>query len=242
MKFFIFVILFSLSVHAQIKCDYKNNRKCPSGLTCVRVDSEKSECRDFDEFVPTVGYPFPEKRGILCDQGVESPHGNSHSFLNTIYAIDLKTPKGTDPEGIKAGVSGVTFVESYCKTHNDKCGQGFGNYVRIMADNGVIVQYAHLEKVWIPHKQRVNAGAYIGLEGMTGWTGANNRHLHFSVHFEPGFTKERFFKGELPKSIPFKMNICQNAYGTCNGQVTDIRNLKCARITHQLEWVSTFKL
>ena len=167
--------------------------------------------------------------------------GNSHTFINSLYALDLKTPKNTDPDAITSGVSGVAYVYKDCIEHNTKCGNGWGNHVRILTASGLVVQYAHLEKVWVRHGQFVNIGTNVGLEGTTGLTGYNNRHLHMSVHYNKDFNKNKFFLGELPKSIPFKMNICQLEHGTCNGTPIDIRELKCTRVTKKREWVQTFK-
>ena len=60
----------------------------------------------FSSEIPFVKYPFHSARGILCDQGAQSPEGNSHTYNNTLYALDLATPKGADPAGIFASVDG----------------------------------------------------------------------------------------------------------------------------------------
>ena len=238
---FLFVVLsLETLVSAGETCTYGESNQCSENKVCVQVNPGKSECQFFEEFLPLVLYPFPEKRAILCDQGVESPAGNSHTYTNTLYALDLKTPKGSDPDSIKAGIDGVAYVFNECLEHNTNCGQGWGNHVRILRYDGVVVQYAHLEKVWIQTGQFVTANTYIGLEGNTGATGHDNRHLHLSAHYSEDFTSKNFFQGYLPKSIPFKMNICQLQYGTCNGKALDIRHLHCTRKTGNPEWVNNF--
>ena len=157
--------------------------------------------------IPFVKYPFHPTRGILCDQGAQSPEGNSHTYSNTIYALDLATPVDADPAGIYAGVDGRVISFDKCFEHNTKCGAGFGNHIKILKDDGTLVFYAHLERVAVKTGDYVKAGQFIGVEGDTGWTGQDNRHLHFSVHSNwkvNGFDYYEKYLGSLPESVPLK--------------------------------------
>jgi len=243
LKYLIILFLFNLTAaESGNLCQYGSVNQCALDKTCVRLDLNNSECIKFENHLPFVGYPFPKNRSILCDQGAQSPVDNSHTFLNTLYALDLKTPPGSEADAIIAGVSGRAYVYNNCKEHNTSCGNGWGNHVRILTASGVVVQYAHLEKVWIQNGQFVKAGMNIGLEGTTGQTGSDNRHLHLSAHYQSDMTLERLMNGILPKSIPFKMNICQLQHQSCTGFAIDIRELVCKRISNQQEWVQTFKI
>jgi murein DD-endopeptidase MepM/ murein hydrolase activator NlpD len=191
--------------------------------------------------LPFVSYPFHAARGILCDQGAQSPAGNSHTFSNTLYALDLATPKGSDPAGIYASRDGVVISFGECQEHNTNCGNGFGNHVKILSDDGVLVMYAHLASVSVATGSLVRTGDFIGVEGNTGLTGHDNRHLHFSVHFDwrvDGFEYYEKNLGYLPSSVPYQMNICQPKHGTCGQGPLDIRELQCKRVTGETEWVS----
>jgi len=199
----------------------------------------------YSEELPFVSYPFHPARGIVCDQGTESPAGNSHTYNNTLYALDLATPKSADPAGLYASIDGKVVSYNNCSEHNTNCGSGFGNYVQIFGSNGTLVMYAHLEKVIVKTGDNVQSGQFIGVEGNTGLTGSNNRHLHFSVHQDwrdNGFDYYSQNLGHLPPSIPFSMNICQPKYGTCNNSPVDVRKIKCKRITNEIEWITNFKI
>ena len=195
--------------------------------------------------LPFVKYPFHPTRGILCDQGAESPEGNSHTYDNTLFALDLATPKNSDAAGIYASIDGKVISFDNCTQHNTRCGAGFGNHIKILNDDGILVLYAHLKKSFVKTGDFVKVGQFIGVEGNTGSTGTNNRHLHFSVHSDwrkNGFSYYKKYLGSLPDSVPYRMNICQSKYSTCNGKPVDIRNIKCKRITDDTEVVSTFQL
>ena len=136
-----------------------------------------------------------------------------------------------------------SFLFNECFEHNTKCGAGFGNHIKVLNDNGTLVLYAHLENVTVKTGDFVKVGQFIGVEGDTGMTGKDNRHLHFSVHYDwkrNGFDYYKKNLGSVPMSVPFKMNICQLKYFTCNEQPVDIRRLKCKRITGEVEWVNSF--
>jgi len=193
--------------------------------------------------LPFVKYPFHHARGILCDQGAESPPGNSHTYSNTMYALDLATPKSADPAGLFASVRGVVISYDQCSEHNTDCGLGWGNHVKLLAEDGTLVLYAHLDKVAVKTGMFVEVGQFIGVEGNTGMTGLDNRHLHFSVHQDwrkYGFDYYKTHLGSVPDSVPFRMNICQQRHGTCLGAPVDIRRIKFKRVTGESEWVNSF--
>lgn len=57
--------------------------------------------------------------------------------------------------------------------------QGFGNWVRIMSDEGTMTVYGHMEEVLVTTGQRVQAGQTIALMGNRGFS--TGSHLHFEV-------------------------------------------------------------
>lgn len=195
----------------------------------------------FAEQLPFVSYPFDSEREVLCDQGTKSPEGNSHTYKNTLYALDLASIKDSDPASIYSSTSGIVISYSECSEHNSSCGAGFGNHLKILRSDGLLVLYAHMDSITVKTGEVVKVGQFLGVEGNTGLTGSNNRHLHFSVHSNwtlNGFDYYKKHLGSLPNSIPFKMNICQKAYGNCKNKSMDIRELKCKRVTHKEERVS----
>ncbi len=192
-----------------------------------------------------VDYPFHPTERILCDQGSQSPDGNSHTYSNTLYALDLATPKGSDPSDILASADGYVITYDQCVDYNTNCGSGFGNHVKLLRSDGVLIMYAHLNSVSIKTGEFVKKGQFIGVEGNTGLTGYDNRHLHFSVHSDwrkNGFDYYKKHIGSLPDSIPYAMNICQEKYNTCHARAVDVREIKCKRVTGEVEWVTSYKI
>lgn len=57
--------------------------------------------------------------------------------------------------------------------------QGFGNWVRIMSDEGTMTVYGHMKEVLVSTGQRVQAGQTIALMGNRGFS--TGSHLHFEV-------------------------------------------------------------
>ena len=142
-------------------------------------------CEAFPRFVvDDVLFPFHPKHPVHCIQGSMNKFPYSHFFQNTMYAIDLASPKESLPGKIYASFDGIAYIYNKCKTNNNNkpnyCGYGYGNYIYILRSDGIFASYAHLDKIYVKNKQQVKKGELIGLEGSTGLAGL--RHLHFSLH------------------------------------------------------------
>lgn len=221
-----FFLLLSLSIKAE-SCLYGLSL-CAQNEACIKTDSNSAQCISHPDLLPTVNFPMKAEAGIYCDQGNLSPEGNSHTFTNTAYALDLVSNRSAGPGIAIAASEGIIVGYSQCKTKNDQCGNGFGNYVQILRDDGYLIFYAHLDEVFVRTGEQVKVGQTIGVEGNTGWTGENNRHLHFSVHYnwkDLGIEALKNNVGWLPNSVPFKV---MNA---------DSRDFKCTRNTGVLDWI-----
>ncbi len=75
----------------------------------------------------------------------------------------------------------------------------------------------------------IKEGDLIGLEGNTGWTGKENRHLHMSVHYDWKKQSVEYWSklGWLPRSIPFEFKV-----ETVRSSVVSIQStktIKCIR-------------
>ena len=172
-------------------------------------------CEPFPKFAADeVLFPFHPKHPVYCTQGNLNKFPYSHFFQNTMYAIDLASPKGQPPGKIYSSFAGVAYIYDKCKVNNningtlDYCGYGYGNYVYVLRADGVFASYAHLDKIYIKNKQLVKKGELIGLEGSTGLAGS--RHLHFSLHLL-GADSDFFnvhTKGHV--TIPFWLKIKRN--------------------------------
>jgi len=96
--------------------------------------------------------------------------------------IDIRAGKG---ESVYATASGRAYIgcnwcsHNYGKSKSCGCGGGYGNYVYIVHDTGMVSYYAHLTKVKIEDGQYVSQGKVIGTVGSTG--SSTGYHLHFEM-------------------------------------------------------------
>lgn len=214
-------------------CTYGAPDTCPKGSYCIKLDKNKAECREeFKKDLLNISLPFKSKTKVWCDQGPLSPKENSHTWLNTAFALDLKSSEPKKSIEVIASIPGTIIAFDKCKTKNDHCGLGFGNQVKIMTNDGYVLFYAHLEKVFVKTGQKVKVGDILGIEGMTGWTGKDNRHLHLSLHYDWRPSGFDYWKqvGFLPDSIPYSLSFCEVECGPgCKTRKLDIRKLSCRR-------------
>ena len=119
----------------------------------------------------------PSTSGIVAPVGeisVNSPYGPRGKGFHG--GVDLKASSGT---AVLAANSGIVTHSA-----NDDPG-GYGLWVEITGDDGVVTRYGHLSASKVQQGTRVNAGALIGASGGTpGAYGSGNSegdHLHFEV-------------------------------------------------------------
>jgi murein DD-endopeptidase MepM/ murein hydrolase activator NlpD len=82
--------------------------------------------------------------------------------------IDIAAPYGTSIFAAHRGTVVYAGWES-----------GYGNFVMIQHENGVVTAYGHQAKILVSVGQKVETGQIIGLEGSTGRS--TGPHLHFEV-------------------------------------------------------------
>ena len=96
--------------------------------------------------------------------------------------IDVRAAKG---ESIYATAAGTAYIgcdwcsHNYGKSKSCGCGGGYGNYVYIVHNNGMVSYYAHMTKVKVYDGQYVSQGSVIGTVGSTG--SSTGYHLHFEM-------------------------------------------------------------
>lgn len=218
---------------------YGQPNKCPEGFFCINVDKNKVECREeTKEKLLKISLPFKKQTKVWCNQGTLSPEGNSHTWLNTAFALDLQSSKSEKAAEILSSVEGTVIASEGCKTQNDQCGFGFGNQVKVMMEDGYILFYAHLEKVLVKTGQKVKSGDVLGIEGMTGWSGKDNRHLHLSLHYDWRPSGFEYWKqvGYLPASIPYRLSYCDDICDeNCKLKDLDIRKFPCRHTNKEVK-------
>jgi murein DD-endopeptidase MepM/ murein hydrolase activator NlpD len=132
---------------------------------------------------PILRMPFRRGVVVLCQQGNATGARHSHSFPNTMNALDLSTPGTDDTEIVAAAAGHVSHVVTGAVALGDKPGGGFGNHVVVDHGAGYSTLYAHLKTVAVKEGDEVAAGQLLGVMGDTGKAG--NVHLHFSLHHVP---------------------------------------------------------
>ena len=128
-------------------------------------------------------WPCPNYSRISSYFGYrESPGGGVGSRNHK--GMDLAAPHGVSILSAAAGkvikVSN-TCTHDYRKTAATKCscGGGYGNYLMVDHENGLVTIYAHCATINVSVGQRVSAGQQIATVGCTGYSTGN--HLHFGT-------------------------------------------------------------
>lgn len=117
-----------------------------------------------------------------------------------------------DPiEAVKGGR--IAYVQNNC----DHCTTGWGNYVKIEQEDGLVGIYAHMETVAVKTGWTIDKGRVLGYIGSTGW--ATGPHLHFETQ-----------KGGIPVNPKFQWVASggsnQNGYLSDDGKERRSRNEK----------------
>ncbi len=114
--------------------------------------------------------PFP---GIDWSQGLSSRWGwRIHPIKKNLAehrGLDIAMPGGTPISACNNGT---------VETNSDP--DGWGNYVRVVMENGDYTLYGHMESFAVSNGQTVMAGDVIGYVGSTGSSTGN--HLHLEYH------------------------------------------------------------
>lgn len=194
---------------------------------------------------PSVRFPFAPDHPVRCTQGHDDNNpAHSHFYDNCLFALDLSSPEKSEAGKIYAPMSGIAYVFDNCKHGSTsataenacKCGNGFGNYVRILDRRGVYSMCGHLSKVMVKTGQSVKAGQLIGIEGNSGMAG--QRHLHLSVHRVD--SSRQLSEYAVPgESTPFIMYLrygdCKKAKNVCSFDMRLSRNFNTGPLMYGIE-------
>ena len=106
----------------------------------------------------------------------------SISELKNIFGGEMLDDQGRkivrkNLDGVYSIKGGIVVKVYYAKDSNE---DGYGNYILVKDQkNGVIVRYAHLDKINVKKGQMVNKEDEIGIMGSSG---TDKKHLHVSVY------------------------------------------------------------
>jgi murein DD-endopeptidase MepM/ murein hydrolase activator NlpD len=137
-----------------------------------------------------VNYRAPFAAGASYPITQTYPDSVTHLTRDSMYAVDIAMPVGTD---IVAARGGVVFDVA---STNFKGGPDVDEYadlanlVRILHDDGTFAVYAHLNwnTIRVQPGDRVKTGEYIADSGNTGFS--SGPHLHFAVQRNMGMRVE----------------------------------------------------
>ena len=144
------------------------------------------------------GYQAPFSAGMGFPITQAYPDAMTHRTLDSVFAVDIAMPIGTDVLAARSGVVFDVAANNYRGGLDlSRDGQS-ANIVRILHDDGSIALYAHLNwnSIRVKPGDKVRAGQYIADSGNTGFT--SGPHLHFAVQRNAGLKIESvpvIFKG-----------------------------------------------
>ncbi len=153
---------------------------------------------------PSDEYRVPFSAGSSHPITQANPSTRTHRTLDSIHAVDIAMPVGTD---VVAARDGIVFdaASNYFRAGLDleRDGQS-ANVLRILHDDGTYAIYAHLNRNTIRVKpgDLVLAGDYIADSGNTGFS--SGPHLHFAVQRNAGMRTDSLpvvFKGPTPGGV-----------------------------------------
>ena len=146
--------------------------------------------------------PFSAGRDFPITQAY--PDAVTHQTLDSVFAVDIAMPVGTDVLAARAGVVFDVASDNYRGGMDlSRDGQA-ANIVRIVHDDGTLSLYAHLNwnSIRVKPGDRVSTGEYIADSGNTGFT--SGPHLHFAVQRNAGLMIESLpvvFKGSSAADV-----------------------------------------
>jgi len=114
------------------------------------------------------------------------PDSSTHRTRDSMYAIDVAMPIGTDIVAARGGIVFDVAGTNFKGGPDAKQYADLANVVRILHDDGTFALYAHLNwnSIRVRPGDRVEAGQYIADSGNSGFT--SGPHLHFAVQRNVG--------------------------------------------------------
>jgi murein DD-endopeptidase MepM/ murein hydrolase activator NlpD len=149
-------------------------------------------------FQTDVRYLAPYSAGREFPISQAYPDAITHQALDSVYAVDIAMPIGTNVFAARGGTVFDVASDNYRGGLDMSRDADRANVVRILHDDGTMSVYAHLNwnSIRVKPGDRVRAGQYIADSGNTGFT--SGPHLHFAVQRNAGLKIESLpvvFKG-----------------------------------------------
>lgn len=171
MKKVLIILLIAISFSFQNKdrlIQLINKAKTPKQIeTIISNFNTKSNANVF-EYVPNINPLNPQRLKRISSSFGERFHpitGKKKAHLG----IDISAHKNL---AVHSSAQGKVIQVVYSN-------KGYGNYITIEHNYGFVTRYAHLNKIFVKHKQEVTKGEIIGAVGTTGSSTGN--HLHYEI-------------------------------------------------------------
>ncbi len=150
------------------------------------------------------GYRVPFSSGLGFEITQTYPEAITHQTLDSIFAVDIAMPVGTDIIAARSGIVIEVASTNFRGGLNLARDGQAANIVRILHDDGTFSLYAHLNwnSIRVQPGDRVRAGQYIADSGNSGFS--SGPHLHFSIQRNAGLKIESLpvvFNGPSSTSI-----------------------------------------
>lgn len=120
--------------------------------------------------------PFERNSSFKIGQGYDGTISHQNKF-----ALDFDMPVGTKIYACREGTVVQVVEKNSKRCDQPKCAE-FNNLVKILHDDGTIMQYLHFKQNGIKVRpgQKIKKGEYIGFSGNVGWSTAP--HLHIDLY------------------------------------------------------------
>jgi len=150
------------------------------------------------------GYQAPFPAGLDFPITQAYPDAVTHKTLDSIHAVDIAMPIGTDVLAARDGVVFEVATDNFQGSLDKSPEEQAANLIRILHDDGTFSLYAHLNwnSIRVKPGDRVSAGQFIADSGNTGYS--SGPHLHFSVQRNVGLAVESVpleFKGSNTNNV-----------------------------------------
>lgn len=135
---------------------------------------------------PEGAYRVPYSAGTSYPVTQAYPDAITHNAIDSVHAIDLAMPIGSDVVAARGGVVFEVAADNF-RSGLDPVRDGqSANVVRILHDDGTFALYAHLNwnSIRVRPGDRVATGEYIADSGNTGFS--SGPHLHFAIQRNSG--------------------------------------------------------
>lgn len=144
--------------------------------TLATVEDSGSNNGGGSSSIEAMIYPLANYTGISDDYGYRSDPATGATKMH--WGIDFPAPAGTPVRAANSGEVIIASAPLQGSTYG-WANNGFGNYISVLREDGLVIMYVHLKWVHVSVGQYVSRGEVIGEVGSTGYS--TGPHLHFQV-------------------------------------------------------------